>query len=152
MGKKIVKSNYKTGDHANADLVGKTVKLVSDNGSVAAMQSRTNTRFKVKSVNFGSPMYIYVEGIPNYFFHTELEIADPATTEELNDEIKFINSEISSYKEKISELKLKIKFMKENNLKEFDEDQFKVFSVLKALNENSSDIEKAKIISELIKS
>jgi len=58
--------------------------------------------------------------------------------------------ELIKIKDKIDDLKLKIKFIKDNNLKEFDENEFKVYCVLQELKTNSSDIEKSKIIAKLI--
>ena len=67
----------------------------------------------------------------------------PQTVEE-------IEKNIAELKEEISVLESKVEFMKINNLEEYDEMQFKAFSVLQLLKASKSDIEKAKIIAKLI--
>lgn len=52
----------------------------------------------------------------------------------------------------ISNLEESIKYMQENNLEIFNETEFKTYQVLKTINENTSDMEKAKIIARIIDS
>ncbi len=61
-----------------------------------------------------------------------------------------IKKDIKEKQEEIDDLKLKLKFIEENGLEEYDENVFKSFKVLQLLSTSKSDIEKAKIIAELI--
>ena len=56
-----------------------------------------------------------------------------------------------NYLKNKKELSYKIKFCEENDLDEYDENIFKVLKTLSTLKKNMSDIEKAKIIANLIK-
>ena len=73
------------------------------------------------------------------------------TVEELTNELTSIDTQIQEAKEQQAEIKAKIKFMKENGLKEFDDTDFKVYAVLKVLEKGASTLDMAKAISALIK-
>lgn len=52
----------------------------------------------------------------------------------------------------LGDVKLKIQWMEENGINEFDENEFKVYKTLKLLeNDDMSTIEKSKLIAKLIK-
>jgi len=52
----------------------------------------------------------------------------------------------------LGDVKLKLQWMEENNIKKFDENEFKVYKTLKLLeNDDMSTIEKSKLIAKLIK-
>lgn len=73
------------------------------------------------------------------------------TKEQLESQIKSYNEEMASLKLKIEETVSKIKFMTENKLKVFDEDQWKVYRVLEVIEGSKSRLEQAKAIAELIR-
>ena len=77
------------------------------------------------------------------FYPNELEIC-PETREE-------IGKTISELQIQIDEENSKLQFMKENNIEEFDETQYKVFKTLSTLEDkNLSAMEKSKLIASLI--
>src|ERR1035437_787587 len=84
------------------------------------------------------------------FYPNELEIC-PETREEIEKTIEEIGKTISELQIQIDEENSKLKFMKENNIEEFDETQYKVFKTLFTLEDkNLSAIEKSKLIASLI--
>lgn len=100
-----------------------------------------NTRYSTSSTNGGS---WYTKEYPagGYVFGTDL-IEVLVNKEDIKKDIK-------EKQEEINDLKLKLKFIEENGLEEYDENVFKSFKVLQLLSTSKSDIEKAKIIAELI--
>lgn len=107
----------------------------------------------IRSINMGDPDYFYDD--INYkgkvFYSNQIKEID-MTKKEIEEENEGLLEDIQIIKNKIEENKSKIKFMKENKLDKFDETDFKVFKTLETLDmPNLSNIEKAKIISELIK-
>jgi ribosomal protein L29 len=96
-----------------------------------------------KIVDIGSGGGVFIEFYPSALISSEFEILS-YTKED-------INKDIDSLKKEIAELKLKEKFIIDNNVDEFDEVQYKVFQTLETLdNKDISDIEKSKLISDLI--
>jgi len=96
-----------------------------------------------KIVDIGSGGGVFIEFYPSALISSEFEILS-YTKED-------INKDIDSLKKEIAELKLKEKFIIDNNVDEFDEVQYKVFQTLETLdNKEISDIEKSKLISDLI--
>ena len=86
-------------------------------------------------------------------YFDELVLVSPITITELEEEIVDKKKQILGLEKSIIEDNLKIKFMKENNIEEFSEDEFKVYKTLELLdNKKLSKIEKAKLISSLIAS
>lgn len=65
------------------------------------------------------------------------------TKEDLNKNIKDLENEIASYKDKLD-------WMEETGNDEYDETEVKVWKTLKTLNSKSTDAEKAKVIAKLI--
>ena len=68
-----------------------------------------------------------------------------------------INKTIDELKEKLSEVQDKIsywdetlQFMDENSLTEFNDTEFKSYRVLKTINQDTTDMEKAKLIAKII--
>ena len=68
-----------------------------------------------------------------------------------NEEIKNLEKEIDRLLNEIKEFKEKQKIMKELKMDVWDEDTYKVYQTLKVLKTKKTDIEKSKIISDLIK-
>lgn len=88
----------------------------------------------------------------NTIYWYELELVNPSTVEELEKDLDRIKSDVAKLEAEYETTKLKIAFIKENQLEEFNEDQFKVYQTLQVLKTKKSDIEKAKLIAQLIKS
>jgi hypothetical protein len=57
--------------------------------------------------------------------------------------------EIKELELQIEEFKLRVQFIKENNLKEFNEDEFKVYHILKTVSSDKNDMTKAQEIVKL---
>ena len=64
--------------------------------------------------------------------------------------VEKIEKEITKLEETITEKKLILEWMKSNDVKEYDSLEFKCWSCLKTINQDISEIEKAKIIAKLI--
>jgi hypothetical protein len=71
--------------------------------------------------------------------------------------IEYLEDENNNYESKIKELKsliennkIKIKFIKENKIKEFSEEEFKVYAVLEAIEKSGTKLEKAQMIAKII--
>lgn len=62
-----------------------------------------------------------------------------------------VKQEINELKAKIKEKETKLEFMEEMGVDEYDEDEVKVYTALKALGSKSSLIEKTKTIAKLLK-
>jgi hypothetical protein len=87
----------------------------------------------------------------SWYYGYELKSLEPYTKEEILESIKEVESEIRTKNSEISNLKSKLKFMEENGLEEFDEDQFKVFRTLELIDSKElSKMEMAKEIAKLI--
>ena len=72
--------------------------------------------------------------------------------ENLNVTVEELTNELEEATAKVSEIKMKIEYLQESGAKEFDETEYKVYSTLKLLENNElSNMEKSKIIAELIK-
>jgi hypothetical protein len=117
--------------------IGKRVKILTN-----GVSAPVGTISKVVSVGDGG---VYIESFKSLLFYSEVEILSSYTKED-------INKDITSLKKEIAELKLKEQFMIDNNVEEFDETQYKVFQTLATLdNKDISDVEKSKLIADLIK-
>lgn len=69
------------------------------------------------------------------------------TIEEMEKQLQQLEKE---YQKESKELTDKIKFCKDSGLESYDENTFKVYQTLSVLKGKKSDIEKAKVIAELI--
>lgn len=137
------------------DLVGKQFKIVKGGSGIAlgtiVTISNTNIAHFTDNTEIKS-QGLRAEGYPNSTIYLgELECFTQ-TAKYVKELIEKYDSQITELQEKIKFEKVKLQFMKDNKIKEFDHTQFKVYSILKELNTNASDIEKAKIISKLINS
>lgn len=70
--------------------------------------------------------------------------------EQINTKIVKIKNDISSKQNELNFEEGKITYMDENSLEEFDENEYKVYNALKALDSNSSVYDKAKVIAGII--
>jgi len=114
---------------------------------------KIGTKIKVTNVDSvgvsnsnGSGSASYLDGRGNNIKYSDLGIIL-----DINEEIQFIQSQINSLNKEISDLKEKQKIMKLLKMDEWNEDQYKIYKTLQTLKTKKTDIEKAKIIAELIK-
>lgn len=129
-------------------LSGKRVKIISNKsghnqsiGSVVELTSPAHISVQYYNGNNHSILYFY-----DVVLLQDETIADIVETIRLHEKtIKEANKEIES-------LKLKEDFMMVNKLETWNEDEYKVYTVLQTLKTKKSDLEKAKVIAELIKS
>ena len=90
-----------------------------------------------------SGTHIYVNGIGSYFYKADLESLH-LTKEDLLKDIK-------KYEEEIQQCKSKIEFITETGSESYDEDQFKVYNILKMIEDpKTTKIQKSKLIAEMI--
>ena len=102
-----------------------------------------------KSASFTSTGMSYASpntGGTNTINYNQLDIDN-----NIDDQIKNVKEEISKLEKELETLNDKKTFMTKNKLSEWDENQFKVYQTLQLLKSKKSDIDKAKIIAELIK-
>lgn len=127
------------------ELIGKKVKVIQNGAGVPQGIVAKVIQGLSKEEAGDSVPGVYIEGYPNSLLYMT-EIENTSFTKE------DIRKDILLLEEKISELKSKEQFIIDNNLEEFDETQYKVFKTLQTLdNEKISDVEKSKLIAELIK-
>ena len=104
--------------------------------------------------NYTSASHLIPTGsdIPFSSFSVILE----ETPKEIEDKIKDLEKEkksiVKKFDEQVKECKSKLRFLKENKLEIFDEDEFKSFQALELLeNGDLTIMEKSKILAQLIK-
>jgi hypothetical protein len=85
----------------------------------------------------------------NNIYLSDLEITSMTKTEIEENIVSLENNKIKIDQE-ISLEKSKISYLEETGLTEINEDEFKVYGVLKTLKQDLTDIERAKIIAQLI--
>lgn len=89
----------------------------------------------------------------NALYFTQIAFASADTIPDLEVEIKKNKDKIKELQKDNESLSMKIEFMKENDMEEYDENVFKSYEVMKLLEkEGMTTIEKAKIIAKIIKS
>lgn len=106
------------------------------------------TKLKIVNVTNAGPTCItYAKGprLGNTINYTDLDYLM-----NFDEEIKNLEKEISKLSNQIKEYKEKQKVMKELKMTVWDENTYKVYQTLKVLKTKKTDIEKSKIISELI--
>lgn len=150
----IVDKNLTNNSAAIADMVkGKKLKVISSaNGH---MYGKIGTMFTASSslaanyvnAQLGSHL------MPNMgsIYWTCLCFAGTDTIGEIDQEIAEYSAQAESISSKIEELLDKKRFMVANDLTEFDEMDYKVYQLLSTMNKDASDVQKAKIISKLLK-
>ena len=134
-------------------LIGKEVTITGNicNHNYGAI----GTKFKVETVVGWNGTSAMLKNTTSGFAYTYIYFSDielsPLTLEDLNKDKENISKSIEDLKKDSVEIDNRIAFMKEYNLDEFDEDLHKVNSVLTTLDKEMSNIEKAKLIAQLIK-
>jgi hypothetical protein len=132
--------------------VGKTYKVIKTPPGLACSngygtyQSDSERNIKIISKDPNSNKVYSGEC---YYFPYELKSLEPDTKEEILESIKEVQNEIETKNSEISNLRSKLKFMEENGLEEFDEDQFKVFRTLELID--SKDLSKMEMVKEIAK-
>lgn len=141
--KKLTNSTTKTREF----LLGKKVRIVGNKsnhyqpiGSVIELNSLANI----------SSQYYNGCGCTLYFY--DVTLIGEETLGDIADAIALQNTIIKEAEQEIESLEAKKKFMVANKLEVYNEDEYKVYTVLQTLKGKKTDIEKAKVIAELIKS
>lgn len=115
--------------------IGRKVKVINAAGGVPV-----GINSKVASING----MLILEGYPQCSLYPHEVQLISCTKENIECEISCLEKEITSQRSKLQ-------YMTENNLEEFDENQYRVFQTLKTLdNKEITQVQKSKIIAELI--
>lgn len=138
--KKLLAKDYKN-QHEAMGLVGKKVTL--NTNCTYGSGYKKGDSFYVTRVSWGSPIYIYDE-TNRYTNLTNCSLCDVTEKDLLEEKEHLLES--------IKEIDMKLSFIRENNLKVWDDDQFKVFKALSIIENSSTKLEKAKAIAELLHS
>lgn len=127
------------------NIIGKKVKIITTAGSHNVPKGTIVT---ITHGNFGtSPSFHHDYGNNSILKLGNIELV-AQTKEELGKELKKLRA---SFKKTETELKNKIKFLEETNSEAYDDNAFKVYVTLTALEDTkTSKIEKAKLIASLI--
>lgn len=149
----IIKENKLSSAAARKDFFnGKQVHVLANHPSGGANVLKSDILFcdvstlfsNVRTVNASSSVY----GIDNRTTGSRsnsvklIELGcnvEPVTIDSIKEQIKEKENDMISVKECINDLKLRIKFMKEQGLKEFDPKVYKTYKILNTL-QNSEDI------------
>ena len=133
-------------------LDGKTIEIIDITGghNYGPIGSRIKfDNIKTALVTTESLSYGITNG--NTISYNKFRVVISETISNINNEISIIKESIKESKEEIDLLESRKNFMKENGVKEFDEDQFKAFHVLELLEEpRLTRIKKAELIAKLI--
>ena len=126
--------------------IGKKVKIKSSGNN----QVKTGTVLTISSVNIQNNSILLKESNNWQWYDNELELM-LLTKEDVDDLILNKQKDIELINSQIDELKFIKQFMTENDITEYDENQYKVYKTLETLeNKDLSPIDKAKIIAKLI--
>ncbi len=142
----LKKNKLNKTDDIKKYLVGKRVKILTQSGG--HNYGSNGKYFTIsKDASFGSMSMSYgIDNKSNNISYDQLDIEN-----NIDDEIKNVKEQISSLEKELKALNDKKTFMTKNKLTEWDQNQFKVYQTLQLLKSKKSDIDKAKIIAELIK-
>jgi hypothetical protein len=139
--------------------VGKKVKLSQTGlnaGYLVSLNGHVNDKFKVIRIA-GSNVYLehptMASSYPSGYGIPLSAVAPPVedTIEGLTEANTDLTKEVAELESEIASNKQKIKFMKENNLTEFSETDFKAYAILGIIeNAKTSKLDKAKAIAKLV--
>lgn len=120
---------------------GTYVKIVAN---TASHNIPIGTRVKIGGSAGGSgPTATYrIEGYAPYVYARDI-VAMSSTKKDIEAEIDEMEAEINS-------LNLKLKFMQDMKLDEYDEDEFRIYGILSAVEGKGTKLEKAKLIKKLL--
>lgn len=128
-------------------LSGKRVKFI---GNKSGHNQPIGTVVELSTI--GNITTQYYTGLPYTVYFYDVCLLIDETVADIEEAMKCQQEIMSSARKEIGVLESKKKFMQDNNLEVWNEDEYKVYTVLQALKTKKSDIEKAKVIAELIKS
>lgn len=142
---------FKTQKEANTKLIGKVVKVIANR---AGHNYPIGSRITITGVhNISNLVTCTVRTAESSysFYLDDFEISGQ-TIEELEKDIVDYEKSIKEFQLDIENIKSKISFMKKNEIKEFDENQFKAYYTLELLdNKKLNNIQRAQAIAKLIK-
>lgn len=140
-------------------MMGKRVKIrvltgskYGKKGDIFTISAWENPNSHLLSATTNGCLLKELRGMSSFAVLNSLDMVNCDTIPGLKEEISLNLAEIEKLQAVNVQHQQKIDFMTENGLESFDEDEFKVFAVLKQLsNKKTSEIEKAKAIAKLIK-
>lgn len=126
-------------------------------GSRVALKSSPHIILgEVTSCTTGNQYTLYEKGCRvngNWYRNSHLVEITTKQLEHLKSIRRNLDGQIKNIQKEIIEVDAKIDFMVSNNIEEFDETQFKAYRILQLTkDENLSDLEKSKLIAELVNS
>lgn len=149
----LVKKGLRNSHEIATFLNGKRVEVISSVGN--HNYGSVGTKFTVDIVpGYESCNQLtgnYLNGPTSNGISMKYLVIVAQTVDELTQELNECENNIKEIEIQKQALKAKIKFMKDNSLKEFDDTDFKVYAVLKVLEKGASTLDTAKAISKLIK-
>lgn len=128
-------------------LSGRRVKIV---GNKSGHAQPIGTIVELTCATNITVQYYTIAGCYLYFY--DVILLQDETVADIVENIKFHEKTIKEAKEEIAKLESKKKFMEDNKVETWNEEEYKVYAVLQTLKTKKSDLEKAKVIAELIKS
>jgi hypothetical protein len=129
--------------------VGNKIKVIANKGG---HNYEIGEVYKVVKIYNDSLTAKSLDGkfVGNSLYGTEIEFVS-LTIDELKEDNESLKANIAEIQKEIEDNNLKIAWMEENGVSEYDENQFKAFRTLSLLeDETLSKLEKAKLIGELV--
>lgn len=131
------------------DYKGKIVKIV-DNTANHGFAIGSEVKILSEQNNCGQRMFQARKGRNTFNLFEADFVLTNQTVADMLETIEIAKKKKSEIDAEILDLEESIKFMQENNLEIFNEMEFKTYQVLKTINENTSDLEKARMIAKII--
>lgn len=128
-------------------LSGKKIKII---GNKSQHCQSTGTIIEMTNIASITTQYYSCVGFSLYYY--DVVLVTDETIADITEAISYQNKAIKEAEKEIVTLEAKKKFMVANHLEVWNEDEYKVYTVLQTLKGKKTDIEKAKAITELIKS
>lgn len=128
-------------------LFGKKVRIIGNKGNHYLPVGST---VELSSLPNIYTQYYNGSGSTLYFY--DVTLIGEETLGDIADAIALQNKAIKEAEQEIESLEAKKKFMISNKLEAYNEDEYKIYTVLQTLKGKKTDIEKAKVIAGLIKS
>jgi len=134
------------------NLIGKKVKIVAN---MANHGFKIGEEVTIMNINnqggCGGALYNAKNRRNQQYQVYESDFKIPCfTKEEVEKEIVEIQKKIDEHQAKIDTWKEVMNYMTETGVDKYDEVEFKSYRVLKTINQNTSDVEKAKMIAKII--
>jgi hypothetical protein len=120
--------------------VGDRVKII---GNSAGHNIAIGTKVKIRQVSGAGVNTVYsFEGFTYNAYERDIEAVSFSR--------KDIEAEIDEMEAEINSMNLKLKFMQDMNLDEYDEDEFRIYGILSAVEGKGTKMEKARLIKKLL--